>query len=102
MIELLAVGIVGIVLLAVFGLLAAVFSLLWWVLLLPFKLLAFTFKAFGALLALPFLLVFGVLGVLLFGVGLFAFAFPALPLLLVALGLWAIFRRRDRSSASVV
>jgi hypothetical protein len=101
MFELLVVGLVGFAVLAVFGLLAALASMIWWVIALPFKLMAFSFKALAALLALPFLLLFGVLGVVLFGLGMLAFVLPALPLLLVAALIWALFRRREKSSATV-
>jgi hypothetical protein len=104
MAELFVAGFVAVIVLAAFGLLAALASFLWWVILLPFKLLAFTFKGLAALLALPFLLLFGFLGFLLFGVGMLAFLLPALPFVLIALLIVALFRRRDRprSSATVV
>jgi hypothetical protein len=102
MLELLVVGFVGLVLLSVFGLLAAVASMLWWAVALPFKLLALAFKAVAAVLALPFLLLFAVLGLGLFGVGLLAFLLPALPLVLIAVLIWALFRRRERRSSATV
>ena len=101
MAELILVGFVGLLLMAVFGVFAAVFSLLWWVITLPFRLLAFTFKGLAALLVLPFLVIFAVLGGLLFGAGVLAFAVPALPFLLIGLVLWALLRKRDRSSATM-
>jgi len=110
MLELLVVGFAGLILLSVFGLVAAVASMLWWAIALPFKLLAFAFKGLAAILALPFMLLFGVLGLGLFGVlglglfgvGLLALALPALPLVLVVVLLWALFRRRDHKSSATV
>lgn len=95
MFEALAFGVAVLVVLAVVGLLASILALVWWVVLLPFKLLALVFKGLGVLLALPFLLLFGLGGVLalIFGFGLFLL--PALPFLLIALGIWALARRRD-------
>jgi hypothetical protein len=98
----LVLGLVGLAVMAVVGLFAALASLIWWVIALPFKLLAFSFKGLAALLALPFLLLFGLLGVVLFGLGMLAFMLPALPLVLVAALVWALFRRREKSSATVV
>lgn len=102
MFELLVLGIVGLVLIAGFGLLAAVASLIWWVVALPFKLAALVFKGLAAVLLLPFMLLFGVIGFVLFGAGLVAFFVPALPILLIVALVVALFRRRDRSSATVV
>jgi hypothetical protein len=100
MLELFITGVVGFVVLAVFGLFAAVASFLWWVVAMPFKVLALAFKGIGVLLALPFLLLFALLGVGLFGVGLFALMLPALPFILLAAFVFWLFRRRDRSHAT--
>jgi len=102
MFELLVLGFIGLVLIAGFGLLAAIASMIWWVVLLPFKLLAFAFKGLAAVLALPFLILFGVLGFALFGVGLVAFIVPALPLILIVALIVALFRRRDQKSSATV
>jgi hypothetical protein len=102
MIELMVVGIVGFTIMAVFGLFAALASVIWWVLLLPFKLFAFAFKGLAALLVLPFMLLFGFLGFLLLGFGMLAFMVPALPFVLIGLLVWAMFRRREKSTATVV
>jgi hypothetical protein len=102
MFELLVVGAVGFVLVAVFGLFAALASLLWWLVLLPFKLIAFTFKGVAALLLLPFMLLFGLVGFLLLGAGMLAFFVPALPFVLIAALVWTLFRRREKSTATVV
>ena len=101
MLELILFGVLVLVGLAVFGALWAVVSLVCWVLFLPFKLLGLVFRGLAFLLALPFLLLAGVGGLLLFGFGLTLFFLPALPLLLVALGVWWLMRRRSRTAAPV-
>lgn len=99
MLSLLALGAFAFVALAVLGLLWAVASFVCWILFLPFKLLGLAFKGLGLLLMLPFLLIAGVVGALVFGVGVFAFLLPALPFILVVLAIvWLM--RRGRSEAS--
>ena len=94
MIELLVLGIVGVVVvLVVFGILSAVMSLLVGALLLPFKILGLFFKGFGFLLALPFLALGGFALLLAAGLGLFALLFPLLPFVAAVAILAWLFRR---------
>jgi hypothetical protein len=93
--EMLVIGVLAAVGLAVFGLLWAVFSLLCWVLFLPFKILGLVFRGFAFLLALPFLLIMGILGVATFGAGVLLFLIPAFPFVLLGLGIWWLMRRRS-------
>jgi len=98
---LLTLGMLLMVGVAVFGVLWAVASLVCWILFLPFKLLGLVFRGFAFLLALPFLLIAGVLGALAFGVGFLIFLLPALPLVLLALGIWWLMKRRARPAVHV-
>jgi hypothetical protein len=101
-VELLVGGFALFLVLAVVGLVLGMLSLVGALIVLPFKLLGFAFKALGALLALPFLLIFGVIGALLFGVvgvvalgaGLLAFFIPLLPFALIAWGVWWLVHRK--------
>jgi len=72
-------------------------SLVFWIVLLPFKLLGLAFKGMAFVLMLPFFLLFAIGAALLFGFGLFMFFIPALPLVLVALGIWWLMKRRAPS-----
>lgn len=90
----LVLGVLGFTALIVFGVLAAVFSLVGWILFLPFKLFGFLFRGVALLLALPFFLLFGGGAALVFGLGIFMFLIPALPLVLIALGVWWLMKRR--------
>jgi len=85
--------------LLVFGVLAAVAAFVWWIVVLPFKLLGLVFRGAAVLLALPFLLIAGFIGLLVFGAGVLAFMMPALPLVLLILGVVWLVRRRSRSTA---
>ena len=99
MLELFVIGVLVFVGLALFGALWAVASLILWVLLLPFKLLGLVFRGLAFLLVLPFLAVAGVLGALFFGAGMLLFFIPALPLVLIALGVWWLLKRRAHPAA---
>ena len=94
MLELLALGAVVVAGLAVFGLLWAVVSMFLWIVLLPFKLLGLVFRGIAVLLALPFLLVFAIIGAALFGAGALVFLVPALPFVLLVIGIAWLMRRR--------
>jgi hypothetical protein len=91
---LLALGAIGFVVVAVLGLLAAVAALVCWVLFLPFRILGWVFRGFAGLLALPFLLIFAILGAVLFTAGLLAFFVPFLPFALLIAGVWWLMKRR--------
>ena len=94
MFTLLALAIASFVVIAVLGLAASLAAMLWWVLLLPFRLLGFAFKLLAGALALPFLILFAVLGALIFAGGFVIFLVPFLPFALVALGLWWLMKPR--------
>lgn len=94
MFTLLALGAIGFVIVAALALLGSLAALVLWVFVLPFKLLAFVFRGLAGLLALPFLLVFGIIGAVLFAAGMFAFFVPALPFVLLGMGIWWLMRRR--------
>jgi hypothetical protein len=97
--ELLVLGVLALVVLTVFGVLGAVFSLLGWLLVLPFKLIGLVFKGLGLLLVAPFLLLAGVIGVTVFGAGMLIFLAPAIPLILLALLVVWLVRRGSRHPA---
>ena len=94
MAELLVGGMLLVASLVILGVIVSMLSFVFWLVLLPFKLLAFLFQGLAALLLLPFLLMLGFVGLLVFGVGLVAFLLPALPLVLLALGIWWLMKRR--------
>lgn len=98
--ELFVLVVLGFAAFAVFGLIAAAASLIGWVVALPFKLAAFAFKGLGVLLALPFLILFGLLGLGMFGAGLLVLMLPAIPFVLMVWLVFWLFRRRDRSHAT--
>ena len=89
MIELLVLAALGFAALVVVGAVAAGLSLIF----LPFKILGWMFKGIGLLLAIPFMLVFGFIGLTVFGVGMLVFLLPFLPLALLAWLLWKALRR---------
>ena len=99
MVELLVLGAIALAVLMALGLVWAVISLVFWLLVLPFKLLALTFKGIAVVLAAPFLLVAAILGVGIFGVGALLFLAPALPFVLLILGILWLMRRRSHPSA---
>ena len=94
MLTLLALAITAFVVLAVLGLSASLAAMIWWVVLLPFRLLGFAFKLLAGVLALPFLVLFAVLGALVFASGLVIFFVPFLPFALLVLGLWWLMKPR--------
>ena len=100
MAELLVGGMLVVASLVILGLIVSMISFVVWLVLLPFKLLGFLFQGVAALLLLPFLLVLGFVGVLAFGVGLIAFLLPAMPLVLLALGIWWLVKRRQGPAAA--
>lgn len=95
--EVLALGLVLMIGLALLGLLWAIVSFVIWLLLLPFKLLGFLLHLFGLLLTLPFLAIGLLIGALVLGVG---FLVPALPIVLLVLGVAWLVRRGRREAAA--
>jgi len=100
-IELFVLGVLGLVALAVCGVFVAAISLVLWVVFLPFRILGFLFRGLGLLLALPFMLIFGLLGLVIFGFGSLIFLVPFAPLALVAFLIWRWMRSRPRATVSV-
>jgi hypothetical protein len=96
---LLALGAIAFVVVAVLGLLASVFGLVCWMIFLPFRILGWVFRGFAWLMALPFLLLFGFIGVLIFGAGMLAFMVPVIPFALLAWGAWWLVNRRGPATA---
>jgi len=100
--ELLGIGLAGLVAIAVLSAIGGLVALVLWVVTLPFRLLGFAFKLLGALLMLPLLALGGFLMVVILGVPLlFALVLPALPIVLLAWLIWWLAHRRDRSTATV-
>ena len=100
MIELLVMGFLGLVALAVTALFAAGVSLVCWVVFLPFRIMGWFFKGLGFLLALPFMLLFGVVAFFIFGFGAVLFLVPFAPFALLAFLLWRWMRGRPRAAVS--
>jgi hypothetical protein len=100
-VELLVGGVLLVAALVVFGVIGFVFSLVFSLLVLPFKLIGFLFKGMAALLLVPALLVLGLVGMLVLGAGMIALLLPAVPLVLIGLGIWWLVRRRQQPAAPV-
>jgi hypothetical protein len=83
--------------LGVFGFVVSIFFTIF---VLPFKLMGLLFKGFAALLLLPVLLVQGFVGLLVFGAGMIALFAPAVPLLLLGLGIWWLVKRGRQPAAT--
>jgi len=81
------------------GVIGFVISLVFSLVLLPFKLFGFLLKGVFALLLLPFMLVLGLVVALVFGAGMIAFLAPLLPLVLLALGIGWLVKRRQPPAA---
>lgn len=102
MLELVAIGLAGLVLVAVLGAVGGLLALLFWLITLPFRILGFAFRLLGALLMLPFLLLGGLVLAVVVGIPvLFAVLLPALPVVLLAWLIWWLVRRGGRSTATV-
>lgn len=100
LIGMLVLGLTTLMIMAVVGLVVAGFSLVMWIVLLPFRFLGLVFKGLGLLFALPFMLLFGAIGALIFGLGAFVFLVPFLPFVLLAFLLWRWIRGRPRVTVS--
>ena len=100
MIEMLGLGLLALVAIAVVSLFAAGLSVALWMVFLPFRILGWLFKGIGFLLALPFMLLFGALGFLIFGFGAFVFLVPFAPFVLLVFLLWRWMRGRPRATVS--
>ncbi len=94
MFGLLGLGFAAFVILAVVSLLFGLASLVFWLFLLPFRLLGFAFKLLGAILFLPFFLLVGLVIAACVGIPLlFVALLPALPIVLLVLGIWWLTKR---------
>ena len=102
MFTLLALALAVFVVIAVLGLAASLAAMIWWVLLLPFRLLGFVFKLLAGVLALPFLVLFAVIGAVIFASGLVIFFVPFLPFALLVAGLWWLMKSRSPVAGSRV
>ncbi|MGH7740438.1 MAG: hypothetical protein ACRENS_00285 [Candidatus Eiseniibacteriota bacterium] len=100
MFTLLALAVVAFVVLAVLGLAASLVAMIWWAVLLPFRLLGFVFKLIAGVLALPFLILFALVGALIFASGLLIFFVPFLPFALLVVGLWWLMKPRSGALGS--
>src|SRR4029453_16662259 len=94
--ELLGLGFLAFVALAVFGLFASVLGMVLWAVTLPFRLLGFIFPGRRPLFALPFVILFVVIGAVIFGFATLAFLLPAAPIVLAAWFIWWVFARPPR------
>ena len=99
MIELLVGGALVFAALVVLGVLWVVVSLVFTLVILPFKLLEFLFHGAAALLLVPFFILLGLIGLFVFGAGMVALLVPAMPLVLLGLGIWWLMKRRQRNEA---
>ncbi len=99
MLTLLALGAALFVLVAVFGLLASLVAFVFWILFLPFRILGWVFKAVAGVLALPFVVLFAVLGAIVFAAGFMVFFIPFFPFALLAVGIWWLLKRRGPAAA---
>lgn len=93
MFELLALTVLAVAGVLVFGVLFSLGSLVLWLILLPFKLLGLVFRGLAFLFALPFLLVIGIVGLVVFGFGFAVFLLPVLPLIGVVALVWWLVKR---------
>jgi hypothetical protein len=98
--ELLVLAALAFAAVVLFGVLASVFSIVMGLIALPFRIIGWLFHGALALLAVPFMIVFAIVGVVLFGAGMLFILVPALPI--VAMGLLAIWlvRRNQRQAAA--
>lgn len=94
---LLALAFAAVVVLAV---LASVFSLVLGLIALPFRILGWLFHGALALLAIPFVILFAIVGVVVFGAGMLMILVPALPVVALAVLAWWLVRRTQRHAAA--
>ena len=99
MIELVVGGALLLAALLFLGVIGFVVSLVLSLIVLPFKLLGFLVKGVFALLLIPCLLALGLVCLLVFGAGMIAMLLPALPLVLIGVGIWWLVKRRERPAA---
>ena len=100
MVELVVGGALLLAALMFLGVIGFVVSLLVSLFVLPFQLLGFLFKGFAGLLLLPVLLLLGFVGLLVFGAGMIALLAPAVPLVLLGLGIWWLVKRGRQPAAT--
>lgn len=98
--ELLVLAALAFAAVVVFGVLASVFSVVLGLVALPFRMLGWLFHGALALLAIPFVILFAVVGVVVFGAGMLLIFVPALPIIAMAfLAIWLV-RRTQRHAAA--
>lgn len=93
MFEFLALTVLAVAGVLVFGVLFSLGSLVLWLILLPFKLLALVFRGLAFLFVLPFMLLIGIIGLVIFGFGFAVFFLPVLPLIGVVALVWWLVKR---------
>lgn len=98
--ELLVLAALAFAALVVFGVLASVFSVVMGLIALPFRIVGWLFHGALALLAIPFVIVFAILGVVVFGAGLLFVLVPALPIVALACFAWWLVRRNQRHAVA--
>ena len=94
MFELLVLGTLVLAVLFVLGVVGSILGIVLWAIVLPFKLLGLVFRGVAFVLLLPFLMLAGLIGLMVFGIGLLS---PALPFLLLIAGLIWLARRRHHT-----
>jgi len=97
--ELLVLAALAFAAVVVFGVLASVFSLVLGLIALPFRILGWLFHGALALLAIPFVILFAVLGAVVFGAGMLFIIVPAFPIIALAFLAWWLVRRNQRHAA---
>jgi hypothetical protein len=83
----------------VVGALAGAISVAFWILLLPLRVLGWALRGVGLLLALPLMLLFGSVGLMIFGFGALMFLVPVLPFALIAYLVWRATHKNPGASA---
>lgn len=94
MVELVILGVLAMVGVIVFGVLASAAAMIGWLVWLPFRMLGCIFKGLALAITLPLLLITGLAGVVVLGFGLLAFLVPLLPFVAVTLLIVWLMKRR--------
>jgi hypothetical protein len=99
--ELLVLAALAFAAVIVFGVLASVFSIVMGLIALPFRIIGFLLHGALALLAIPFLIVFAIVGMVVFGAGMLFILVPALPIVALAfLAFWLVRRNQRHATAT--
>ena len=99
--ELLVLAALAFAAVVLFGVLASVFSIIMGLIALPFRIVGWLLHGALALLAIPFMIVFAIVGVVLFGAGMLFILVPALPIVALAfLAFWLVRRTQRHATAA--